>query len=92
MVPKSLENCIAVIKTMRKTNMSYKDACDEVLRAKNDGVVLGTIRDSCTRFGKGGKNRLNVSEVEDQVQTGEIVNTLKREFPNHTDYIDSHLG
>lgn len=90
MPPKSLKICIAVIKTMRERNINYNEACKIV--AKEKGKVPGTIRDSCTRFGKGKTNQLDVSEVERQVESGEIVNTLKRRFPDHLKYINRHLG
>ena len=90
MLPKSLKNCVAIIKTMRKRNISYQDACRAV--AQKEKRCLGTIRDACTRFGKSGKNQLSVYEVERQVRTGEIVSTLKQKFPEHRNYIDCQLG
>lgn len=86
----SLKNCVAVIKTMHKMNISYQCACKIV--AKKRGKCVGTIQDACTRFGKGGKSCLRVSQVEQQVRTGKIIHTLKRKFPEHASYIDCQLG
>lgn len=88
-IPMSLRNCIEIIRVMRKYDSRYQDACRII--ANKHGVSLGTIRDACTRFGKGGRNSLSVYEVERQVKTGEIRDTLKRKFSGHTDWINQQL-
>ena len=88
-IPESLKNCIEIIRMMRKYDSRYEDACRII--SNREEKSLGTIRDACTRFGRGGTNCLSVCEVERQVETGEIRDTLKRKFSGHPDWISQQL-
>ncbi len=87
----ALVNCVCIIRLMREKGLGYGEACEEVRRRDPKGRVLGTFWDSCTRFGKGGRNTLSVHEVDKQVESGEIVNTLIRKFPESRDWIRESL-
>ena len=88
-IPDSLRNCIEIIRMMRKYDSRYEDACRIISNRKEKS--LGTIRDACTRFGRGGTNCLSVCEVERQIKTGEIKDTLKRKFSRHANWINEQL-
>ena len=88
-LPEALKNCACVVRVMEEMGMRYQDACKEA--AKRDGRTLGTFRDSCTRFGKGGTNTFSVAQVETLVERGEIVDALIHQFPDHRDWIQKEL-